>query len=120
MQDCVGDTLGSLTSVSYRDAGSADLHRKLFPTVSATWMPDALFAWAQPANGLNAPDAEGFGATSEGLPIPLQRRATRPMVSISGTSAVIDKTSAKRDIRATGGMPSSDVGLELAEASARG
>ncbi len=35
-------------------------------------------------------------------------------------NVVLQRVRAKRDIRATGGLPNADVGLELAEASARG
>jgi hypothetical protein len=35
-------------------------------------------------------------------------------------NVVLQRARAKRDIRATGGMPSADIGLELAEAGARG
>ena len=63
-----------------------------------------------------------FGATRQGVPAEVNVLATLLLLAVLALMAlnvVLQRARAKRDVRATGGLPT-DVGLELAEASARG
>lgn len=85
--DEVGSTLEMCDSIVYRDPHSLALHREYYPTLSATWAPDALFSWSDYARtGLSRRDA--FSPETEGLPVPVQRLLTcgEPYVVLSGTS----------------------------------
>ena len=64
-----------------------------------------------------------FGATRQGVPAEVNVLATMLLIAVlvlMALNVALQRARAKRDIRATGGTPSADVGLELAEASARG
>lgn len=85
--DEVGRTLAQCDAVCYRDPASLALHQELYPDVPASWLPDALFAWA--AHVQDAPRrSSGFSPESEGLPLPVLRLLTsgQPYVVLSGTS----------------------------------
>ncbi|HEX5922283.1 MAG TPA: ABC transporter permease [Baekduia sp.] len=64
-----------------------------------------------------------FGATRQGVPAEVNVLATMLLIAVlvlMAANVALQRARAKRDFRATGGVPNADVGLELAEASARG
>ena len=64
-----------------------------------------------------------FGATRQGVPPQVNVLATMLLIVVlvlMALNVALQRARAKRDFRATGGVPGEDVGLELAEASARG
>nr|WP_246256579.1 polysaccharide pyruvyl transferase family protein [Isoptericola halotolerans] len=82
----VGRTLARCDAVCYRDPASLALHGELYPEISASWLPDALFAWAPHADRLA--DRVGFSPVAEGLPLAVHRMLADgdPYVVLSGTS----------------------------------
>ena len=64
-----------------------------------------------------------FGATRQGVPAEVNVLATMLLIVVlvlMALNVALQRARAKRDFRATGGVPGEEVGLELAEASARG
>ncbi|WP_407316898.1 polysaccharide pyruvyl transferase family protein [Isoptericola halotolerans] len=100
----VGRTLAQCDAVCYRDPASLTLHRELYPDVPASWLPDALFAWA-PHAATSVADRVGFSPRSEGLPLPVQRLVSGddPYVVLSGTSlAGVDPQTFRSTVAALG------------------
>jgi hypothetical protein len=85
--DQVGETLQQCDSVLYRDPSSLALHRELYGSVEADWVPDALFAWAG-ATKTSLADRDAFAPETEGLQMSVQRilASEEPYVVLSGTS----------------------------------
>ncbi|PRZ06538.1 polysaccharide pyruvyl transferase [Isoptericola sp. CG 20/1183] len=85
--DEVGRTLACCDAVVYRDPASLALHQELYPDVSASWLPDALFAWSAHVQDTPA-GRSGYTPETEGLPLPVHRLLAdgRPYVVLSGTS----------------------------------
>lgn len=88
----VGQVLAKCSAVIYRDPTSLDLNNAWFPGVSASWLPDALFAWADFGTHQRSP---AYGPDTEGLPLALQSmlRQDANIVSISGSSVMRSLTS---------------------------
>lgn len=86
----VGLALGRCASVSFRDPASLRLHRRLYPGVSATWMPDALFLWARDGEAMLSMDwrTATYGPQTEALGSQMQRLlgSGDRFVAISGSS----------------------------------
>jgi spermidine/putrescine transport system permease protein len=64
-----------------------------------------------------------FGATRQGVPAEVNVLATMLLVvvlALMALNVLIQRTRARRETQAAGGVPEPDVGMELAEATARG
>lgn len=80
----VGRVLELCDRVVWRDPESQRVAQQLFPGVSSTWVPDALFAWAGEHH------AAPYTAGAERLPLAVQALlpTATSIVTISGTSTV--------------------------------
>ena len=96
----VGRVLENCRTILYRDPESYRVHCELFGNLRASWYPDALFSWASHLDR-EALAAGAFGASAEGLALPVQRllAANGDYVVISGSSrGAIDRRQFASDV----------------------